>query len=143
MVHEVFDSIRHAFVSFAYNGLHQLFTRQENEVWYPRVILKAELMPNDIESLPNNIVLYRGTDKKEFETNNYGQSWSTKLNVANDFAYQHYVAQPWFNEEERIVLKAEICKSAVFFSDQSCEYEVVVDTKFLSNVQVVHITKLP
>ena len=135
-IHEVFDSIRHAFVSYAHNGLHQLFTRQENEVWYPKIILKKKLLPNDISSLPNKIEIYRGTDKAEFCSKNYGQSWTTKKEVAVVFATQHYVAQPWYKEEDRLILKATIDKSQVLFSDQSIEFEVVVNIDALSNVAI-------
>ncbi|MDQ6970866.1 MAG: hypothetical protein Q9M16_10185, partial [Mariprofundus sp.] len=51
-VKEVLDSLRHAFCSFAFGGLHQLYTRQENEAWYPKIVLDEELKPNDIDTLP-------------------------------------------------------------------------------------------
>jgi hypothetical protein len=56
----VIDSLRHAFDGFAYGGLHQLYTRQENEAWYPRIRLSKELAPNDIAILVDPITIYRG-----------------------------------------------------------------------------------
>ncbi len=60
----VLDSIRNVFCSYAFNGLHQLFTRQVNEVWHPKIVLDEILEPNDIEKLPNIITIYRGTDRE-------------------------------------------------------------------------------
>ena len=131
----VLDSLRHAFCSFAFGGLHQLYTRQENEVWYPKIVLDEELKPNDIDALPENITLYRGTDFAEFTSKNFGQSWTTSKDVAYDFAFRHYAAQPWFEESERLVLNTKISRKYVYFSNQSCEFEVVIDTSKLTEVR--------
>jgi len=131
----VLDSLRHAFSSFAYGGLHQLFTRQENEVWYPRIVLDEELKPNDIDKLPGEIILYRGTDFVELNSETYGQSWTTSKNVAHDFAFKHYANQPWFEESQRLILSAKISKEHVYYSNQSREFEVVVDTSKLADVR--------
>ena len=32
---QVFDTLRYSFSCYAYNGLHQLYTRQENQSWHP------------------------------------------------------------------------------------------------------------
>lgn len=137
LVVEVSDSLRHAFCSYAYGGLHQLFTRQENEVWYPKVILNRELKPNDISCLPDFVTIYRGTDQTEFDTKSYGQSWTTELQVAEAFAFQHYVSQPWFKACDRIVLKTTYPKSELYFSHQTCEYEVVVNPRKLQMVECI------
>ena len=84
------DSLRHAFVSFAFNGLHQLYTRQENEVWYPKVVLKEVLRPNDIDTLDDVFLIFRGCDKSELNSRNFGQSWSTSEGVAHEFAFKHF-----------------------------------------------------
>ncbi|WP_019581780.1 hypothetical protein [Pseudomonas mandelii] len=131
----VLDSLRHAFCSFAYNGLHQLFTCQENEAWYPKIILDEELKPNDINELPSVITLYRGTDIAEFNSRNYGQSWTTCKNLAHDFAFKHYAGQPWFKKSERIVLETKISKEYAYFSHQSCEFEVAIDTSKITCVK--------
>ncbi|AZE85909.1 hypothetical protein C4J98_4534 [Pseudomonas orientalis] len=133
----ILESLRHAFSSFAYNGLHQLFTRQENEDWHPKVILDEELMPNDISELPSLVTLYRGTDIAEYNSFSYGQSWTTCKEIAYLFAFTHYVGQPWFNKNERVVLKAEVSKRYVYFSNQSGEFEVVVNVGEISHVEKV------
>jgi len=134
---EVSDSLRHAFCSFAFGGLHQLFTRQENEVWYPSIVLDSELTPNDIENLPSTVVLYRGTDCREYESRKFRQSWTTSLQVAKDFAFKHYQNQPWFSEQDRVVLKTVYPKSGIYFSDQRCEFEVAINTRKIGQVEVV------
>nr|WP_315438324.1 hypothetical protein [uncultured Pseudomonas sp.] len=133
----ILDSIRHAFCSYAYNGLHQLFTRQENEVWYPKIILDCELKPNDIELLPEIVVLYRGADLAELKLLNFGQSWTTKVEVAREFAYKHYEGQDWFRKESRIILKTEYPKRFVYYASQAPEYEVAIDTSKIGKVERV------
>jgi len=133
---QVLDTLRHAFSSYAFNGLHQLYTRQENEWWYPKITLTEVLMPNDISSLPSNITLYRGCGDNEHKNKCYGQAWSTSVDRAKDFAYKHYQGQEWFNIEERIVLETIYARDNVLFSDQSIEFEVVVDVKKLGAVNV-------
>lgn len=136
-VHEVLDSLRQAFTLYADGGLHLLYTRQENEVWFPKIVITSELTPNDIHMLDDSITIYRGCDKSELLNNKYGQAWSTSIQAANLFAYTHYASQAWFNLSNRIVLTAFIERKDIFFSDQKVEYEVVVDTSKLKSVKLV------
>lgn len=131
----ILDSIRHAFCSFARGGIHQLFTHQENEVWYPKVILDSELHPNNIDSLPEIIVLYRGADISELKFLNFGQSWTTKEDVAREFAYRHYANQNWFVKENRIILKTEYARCFVYYANQAPEYEVAINTSKIGKVE--------
>lgn len=135
-VNEVIDALRHTFSSFAYNGLHQLYTRQENESWHPKVVLTEVLEPNDIHTLPEEVILYRGCDHKEFANQEFGQSWTTSKDTADAFAYSHYASQPWFNKNRRIILKAVYPRDKILFSDQSVEFEVVVDPNHLMNIKI-------
>lgn len=132
---QVFDALRHSFSCYAYNGLHQLYTRQENECWHPKIKLTEVLSPNDIESLDKELTLYRGCDISEIENNSFGQAWTTSLQVARDFAYTHYQHQIWFAGNSRIVLEATCARDQILFSEQSIEYEVVVDASKLINVR--------
>ncbi|MGK3369205.1 hypothetical protein [Citrobacter youngae] len=132
---QIFDALRHSFSCYAYNGLHQLYTRQENENWHPKIRLTEVLFPNDIDLLNEILTLYRGCDISEFKDKEFGQAWTTSLNVAEDFAYNHYSGQEWFDTEKRVVLKTTYSKNHVLFSDQSIEYEVAIDTKKLDHVQ--------
>lgn len=135
----VLDVIRHTFVSFSSNGLHQLYTCQENEDWYPKIVLTKVLSPNDIYLLDQNVKLYRGCDISEYNNGLYGQAWTTSLQIADIFAYTHYQGQEWFNVEQRVVLETIYSKDNVLFSDQSGEFEVVVNVNKLGSVNK-HIT---
>lgn len=134
-VKQVLDALRHSFSCYAYNGLHQLYTRQENECWHPKIELTKVLEPNDIESLPQDITLYRGGDISEFENKSFGQAWTTSLEVAREFSYVYYQSQDWFDEKTRVVFETIYSKCHVLFSDQSIEYEVVVDVDRLIDVR--------
>ncbi|MGU1745221.1 hypothetical protein ACSEQ3_01855 [Pseudomonas aeruginosa] len=133
----IIDPMRHAFDGFAYGGLHQLFTRQENEAWYPKIRLTKELEPNDIATLDETVEIYRGCSTSEYASKIYGQSWSTSKKVAEEFAYIHYQSQSWFNAEDRVVLQSTIPRSAIFYSKQHCEFEVVVNTNHLGAVRAL------
>ena len=134
-VYHVLDALRHSFSCYAYNGLHQLYTRQENESCQPTIKLTEILEPNDIQSLSRNLTIYRGCDISELEHNAFGQAWSTSPNIAYDFAFKHYQGQDWFDEKTRVVLEAKCSRDDVLFSDQSIEYEVVVNVTRLHGVQ--------
>ena len=131
---QIFDSLRHSFSCYAYNGLHQLYVRQENETWHPKIRLTDELEPNDIHTLEPIIKIYRGCDIEEFDMGVYGQAWSTSLEVAQDFAYKHYRNQGWFVLKNRVVVKTSYSKNNLLFSCQSIEFEVVVDTDKIEHV---------
>jgi hypothetical protein len=135
-LYEIIDSLRQAFTSYASGGLFDLYIYQSNESWYPKIVLKSVLKPNDISVLSSSIDVYRGCDISEFNSKRYGQSWSTSIEVAKKFAYQHYDSQPWYKKEKRCVLKATIKKESVFFSRQNhYEKEIAVNIEKLSNVQ--------
>jgi len=136
-VNGVLDSIRHAFCSFAYNGIHQLFTRQENEVWYPKVVLDSEIKPNDIDSFPESVVIYRGADISELELSSFGQSWTTKEQVAREFAFLHYESQHWFNKDNRVILKTVYPRDYVYYASKAPEFEVAIDTSRIGKVYKV------
>ena len=132
---QVFDALRHSFSCYAYNGLHQLYTRQENESWHPKIMLVDRLEPNDIDSLDPKIKIYRGCDVGEFDNEAYGQAWTTSLDVAKDFAFKDYQSQPWFKEENRIVVETIYSREHLLFSYQFVEFEAVVDVEKLGIVR--------
>lgn len=131
------DAIRHAFLSFSNGGLLDLYIYQEREFWYPKVVLKNIIDPNDIFMLGEVINVYRGCNKLEYENFSYGQSWSTSLDVAFDFAYMHYRFEPWFDKSKRRVVKAKINKRDVFYSKQSVEFEIVLDSTKIFDVELI------
>ncbi len=131
---EILDSLRHSFNSYASGGLKELYVYQENGIWYPKIILKSELKPNDIHLLEKMTTIYRGCDNSELITNTYGQAWTTSKEIARLFAYEHYSSFNWFNLSNRIVITAIIEKEDIYFSDQKGEFEIVVNTSKLKNV---------
>jgi len=82
------------------------------------------------------MTLYRGCDIVEFEEKAFGQAWTTSLEIARKFAYSHYSNQEWFHKKNRVVLGTKFSKKNVLFSDQSREYEVVIDVAKLMDVRV-------
>lgn len=132
------DAIRYAFTHFVDGGLLQLYEHQQNECWFPKLVLKDELKPNDISTLPEMVTIYRGCDISECHAREYKQAWTTNKNVAKQFAYVHYQGQEWFKEAHRVVLMTTISKSDIFYSKQSSEFEVVINTDKL-DIDGIHI----
>jgi hypothetical protein len=135
-VYSILDTLRYSFDGIAYGGLHQLYTRQENQGWHLKVKLSCELKPNDIDTLDETLTIYRGCDSNEYKLNTYGQAWSTSQRIAKDFAYRHYEGQPWFSESIRVVLQATIDKKNILYSKQSGEFEIAVNSTCLNNVAI-------
>lgn len=132
---QVFDALRVAFTQYSCGGLYELYAHQENGEWYPEIILTEILTPNDIDSLSETLTLYRGCDISEFESKNFRQAWTTSLNVAEQFAYTHYLGYDGFDINKRVVLETTYYREHVLFSKQSGEYEVVINTRMLGCVR--------
>lgn len=125
----VLDSIRVAIYSFCKGGLKGLWIYQENQDWYPKIILKEIIEPNDIEKLPEILTIYRGGDLSEYNNSQYGQAWTTSFDIAKHFSYTQYCDNSWFKEYNRSVFKAQISKNDIFYSNQeNHEKEIIVDT---------------
>jgi len=133
----VADPLRHAFTTFAHGGLHDLFIGQENDDWYPRIVLVDILEPNDIDLLPTVVQVYRGCDISELTSLCFGQSWTTCKETARKFAFEYYMDRPWFRASNRTVLEARIARRHIFFSQQSREFEVSLDSGQLVGVATV------
>ena len=103
------------------------------------MILKDVLKPNDIDTLPNSLTIYRGCDISEHRTRKYKQAWTTNKAIAQQFAFVHYQGQDWFNKADRVVLMATISKDALLYSKQSSEFEVVINTNNLNVAEVYAI----
>lgn len=142
---QIFDSIRHAFVSFKQGGILHMYQYREAEVWYPKVIIDSFLgIEKDIETLPNEITIYRGTSLDEYNSNSFGQSWSLKENIAYEFAFGYYKSSPKYINQDRVVLKAKIHKNYIFFYvNNGREEEVIIDSsKILSDMRWEEIIDL-
>lgn len=113
----------------------QLFKVQQAEEWRPKMSIRKILTPNDIDLLADDIQVFRGSDLSEYNSGQYGQSWTLSKKIADRFAYEHYQSYDWFDREQRIVMSASIPKSAIFYYETSDnEDELIIDTKYLTNV---------
>lgn len=135
----VIDSVRMAFFRYISGGLRDLFIYQENEAWFPKIVLSKILYPNDIDSLEDEFSIYRGCDRSEFETRSFGQSWTTNRDVAKQFAYEHYDLQDWYDNRRRAVLRSRYKKIDALYSDQTedGEYEIVVRPDLLTDIEII------
>ncbi len=139
----VLDSMRHAILSFCKGGLHDLWVYQENQNWYPKIILKDIIEPNDIDTLPDKLIIYRGCDISEIKDNKYRQAWTTSYKCAKEFAFTHYESEDWFINENRVIMKAEINKNGIYYSDQQDhEKEIVTETSRLQNIKLLEHTRI-
>lgn len=132
----IFDSIRHAFISFLRGGVLDMYLHREAEVWYPKVIIKQfYVKQSDIDDLDEAIAIYRGTSLSEPESGNYGQSWSLCKRIAKEFAYEHYSSQNDFDLASRVVISTQISKSDILYYDKTnSEKEVIVRVEALHNI---------
>ena len=127
----IFDNLRHAFNSYKFGGLIQLYERAEKEYWYPKIVIDSFLgRAEDINSLDDEITLYRGTSFKEYESGIFSQSWSLDEDIARKFAFGHYRRQLFYSNTERVLLKTKINKSGIFYYDgDNIEKEIVINPK--------------
>lgn len=133
------DNLRMAFFRYIFGGLTDLFTYQENEGWWPKIVLDRVIDPNDIDTLDDEVIIYRGCDISEYNNGVFGQSWSTNEDLARVFAYKHYSSQEWYDESDRVVLWAIYDKTDILYSNQTeyGEFEVVVKNGFPKGVEVL------
>ena len=125
----IVDSIRHAFISFNFGGLLNLYKHREAENWYPKIIVRKKLGSIDLKG---EIVIYRGTSKSEYDSRQYSQSWTLKEKVANDFAFVHYDIHDDYVKTERVVLKSRIMSHHIYYYDEGDnEEEVIIDEREL------------
>ena len=131
---QVLDAMRHSFATYVSGGLHDLYIYQENEEWHPKIILNCILYPNDNSKLNSELIIYRGCDVSEHQNFNYGQSWTACIQIAHQFAFEHYNNQSWFDKSQRVILQASYSQADVLYSKELPEHEVVVSVKKLKNI---------
>ncbi len=131
--HFIFDNIRHAFINFKNGGLLELYQYREAEVWYPKIVIDSFIgIKEDIDKLDKTITVYRGTSKEEYESENFGQSWSRDKEEAKKFAFKYYKSQPNYKNTLRVILSIEILKESIFYyKEEGREEEVIVNPNFL------------
>jgi len=125
----IVDSIRHAFISFNFGGLYNLYKHREAENWYPKIIIRQKL--TDIK-LEGELVIFRGTSTDEYNSGVFSQSWTLSEEVASDFAYKHYDIHDDYLNTERVVLKSRIKACYVYcYDEDDDEKEVIIDEREL------------
>ena len=116
-------------------GLAELFKYRQAENLGPRVYLKNRIMDDCIinKSLPSEIDVYRGMSVAEFDSYQYGMSWSLNEEIAKKFAFTTYYGQP-----RGVVVKARINRGMVLYYDPTDhEKEVVVGNNSINEVLLI------
>ncbi len=134
--YNIADVIRHCFLHFCDGGVVQAYTHRETENWYPKIIFKERIESN-IDDLDEELTVYRGTRRKEYDAKVYGQSWSLSKEVAHKFAFSQYAHSEEYIGTRRVVLKANILRNDVLFyakDDQHKEQEVIVESSEIHNI---------
>ncbi len=117
-------------------GLLTSYLLTESEIWQPlpkiEKSLYDEMAAADQEiynNLPNsNITIYRGTSLNEYESANFGQSWSLDKAQANHFAFN--LQQEKDNCGARVILCAMIDKEDIYaYSSHNQESLCIINSK--------------
>ena len=137
--HFIFDNIRHAFINFKKGGILNMYQYREAEGWYPKVIINSFLGDKeDINTLNFPVQIYRGTSLDEFNSKNFGQSWSISKKIAEEFAFIHYRSQPNYQDSMRVILSTTVDKKDIFYYvENGIEEEVIIDSKKLEDVHII------
>ena len=137
----IFDNIRHAFINYCKGGIIEVYKYREAEVWYPKVIIKSNLGDKKaISSLNDEVIIYRGTSKDEYELGEFGQSWTLDEEVARNFAFVYYCNQDSYKNTIRVILKAKILKTNIYYHQKDDrEKEVIVNSNqiILDSLQIL------
>lgn len=110
-------------------------TNRGGENWFPIVIITDQVTDNS--DLDEELTLYRGCSTDEFNSKEYRQSWTTRLDVACIFAFQHFHNLDLNN---RVVIKAKINKSDIAWN-REIEGEMVLipnTTPLLDEVELTY-----
>lgn len=121
-------------------GVFELFKSKQAEWGAPRVNLRPEDAPraSDIDMLNDEVTIYRGMSKNEYDNKRFTQHWTTDVNEAVKFATTTYSDLP-----EGIVVKAKISKQDIIHYDNNDhEKEVVPNIEKIREVRVIDINKL-
>lgn len=108
---------------FSEGGVFKLFKGRQAEWKGPKIRINKSDVPSwDRNKLKAPIIIYRGMSTAEYESRNFGQSWSVSQKVAQRFAKETYT-----DINSGIVVKACINIESVLYHDPlDCEGEVIV-----------------
>ncbi|NNH36580.1 hypothetical protein HLH12_13765 [Acinetobacter sp. NIPH 2377] len=107
---------------FISDGKLKLYKFRQPEWNVPRVVLnKSDFEFELLEDIKDIEFIYRGLSKDEFDSGAFGQSWTTDLSVAEDFASRDY------NQPNGLVVKTLFNLEDVLHIAGLPEYEVIVE----------------
>lgn len=135
----IFDNIRHSFASFIRGGILEMYQCREAETeWYPKIIINKFMgITTDINKLEDEIKIYRGTSKEEYDSKKFGQSWSIDKEIASKFAFEYYRNQAHHQNTVRVVLSTIISKDLIlYYKEDGREKEIIVDSNKLFNFPI-------
>lgn len=134
MESEYYDSLYDIFCCISlfvnYGKLH-LYKFRQPEWNVPSV----EMIKADFCSLPCITdqpieFIYRGMSNKEFLSGDFGQSWTTELNIAQEFASREY------NTPDGVVAKIPFNLDYVLHIAELPEYEVIIEKDAIREICV-------
>jgi len=129
----IFDNIRHAFIKYCSGGVLAIYKGREADVWYPKIIIRSNIGDRkDIEQLNSKVTIYRGASKYEYDSKEFGQSWTLDSDIAKKFAFEHYEGQVGYSDTVRVILKTTIDKANIYYyQKEDREKEVIINTNKL------------
>ncbi len=130
--YNIFDNLRYAFISYKSGGLYDLYKYREAESWYPQIIIRTTISPNDIHTLNNEVQIYRGTSKEEYNSKSFSQSWTLDKQIAEKFAFLHYQEQTNYQDTIRVVLETTVKKNSIYYyKEDDDEQEIILDERVI------------
>ena len=102
-------------------------TNRSTDNWFPVVVINQKI--NECKLEGDNITLYRGCGKCEFETQEFKQrqSWTKDLSIAKTFAFNHPSSKT--SLEKRVVIETVVNKNDILW-DRVAESEMVLKLGF-------------
>lgn len=125
--YDIFNYIR----MFKDGGRFKLFKGRQAEWKGPVVTLRSEDVPeSDVEILTEGMQIYRGMSEAEFTSGQYGQSWTTNIDVAKRFAKETYR-----DMQQGIVVRTFLNKNdAIYYNEADPELEVIMASQSVVSV---------
>lgn len=129
-IYDLFNYLR----LYREGGVFKLFKERQAEWMGPKIrINELDVPPWDPVNLKEPIIVYRGMSKTEYDSGDFGQSWSIRHEVAHRFATETYS-----DTGPGIVGKAILnIGSVLHFDPQDCEGEVIVKDGSVFNVEII------
>ncbi len=102
-------------------GKLELFRYRQPEWDVPRVVLTKSDFSSQKNVVVGDLEIFRGLSVTEFQRGKFGQSWTTNIDVAYDFAHREY------NQPHGLIIKTIVKSDMILDIAQLPEYEVIVE----------------